>query len=170
MCNFGFAIDALAWVLCASALAAANTSVAPERTGAALDRAAVHSRSRSSRGRWPDKPFLGVLMFDAKRALVIGAYGLAYATADGGATWTSWRSRLDKPKGLNLYAVRQRGERIVISGERGLLLHSGDGGQTFKRLTSPYQGSYFTAELPAENTIVIASGEPVRARTAQHAG
>jgi len=104
----------------------------------------------------PDKPLFDLLVFDARRVLAVGAYGIALSTQDGGATWTSWRSRFDNPKELHLYAVRQRGNRIVIAGEQGLVLQSTDGGQSFKRLATPYGGSFFTAELPEERTIVLA--------------
>lgn len=104
----------------------------------------------------PDKPLLDVLMFGHGRALVVGAYGLALATEDNGATWTSWASRLDNPKGLHLYSARQRGSRIVIAGEQGLVLKSEDGGRSFQRLAAPYQGSFFTLELPDDREIVVA--------------
>ena len=103
-----------------------------------------------------DKPLLDVLVFGPGRALVVGAYGLALATDDNGQTWTSRSDRLDNPKALHLYAARQRGKRIVLAGEQGLALASDDGGQTFRRLTVPYQGSFFTLELPSEHEIVLA--------------
>lgn len=104
----------------------------------------------------PDKPLLDILLFGPGRALVIGAYGLALATTDGGRTWTSWADRLDNPKGLHLYAVRQRGARLVIAGEQGLAFKSEDTGLSFQRLASPYQGSFFALELPDEHEIVLA--------------
>lgn len=104
----------------------------------------------------PDKPLLDLLVFDAKRVLVVGAYGIALLTEDGGATWNSWRARLDNPKELHLYAVRQRGSRIVIAGEQGLVLQSLDAGASFKRIATPYAGSFFTAELPDDKSIVLA--------------
>lgn len=104
----------------------------------------------------PDKPLLDLLVFDANHVLVVGAYGIALSTNDGGATWTSWRPRLDNPKELHLYAVRQRGNCIVVAGEQGLLLQSIDGGKSFRRIATPYAGSLFTAELPDEQTIVVA--------------
>jgi photosystem II stability/assembly factor-like uncharacterized protein len=103
-----------------------------------------------------DKPLLDLLVFDAKRVLVVGAYGIALFTNDSGATWNTWRARLDNPKELHLYAVRQRGDRIVIAGEQGLVLQSVDRGANFKRLTTPYAGSYFTAVLPDDKTTVVA--------------
>jgi photosystem II stability/assembly factor-like uncharacterized protein len=96
------------------------------------------------------------LLEGPQRALVVGAYGLALATEDGGRTWTSWGHRLDNPKALHLYAVRQRGQRVVIAGEQGLAYKSDDGGLTFQTLVTPYKGSYFTAELLGEHDIVLA--------------
>lgn len=104
----------------------------------------------------PDKPLLDVLVRDARHAVVVGAYGLAFATADGGNTWTSLIASLDNPKGLHLYAIRQHGERILVAGEQGLVRLSEDGGQSFVSVATPYAGSFFTAELPAENELVVA--------------
>lgn len=104
----------------------------------------------------PDKPLLDVLVLDAQRALAVGAYGVALETRDGGANWTSLRSRLDNPKELHLYAVRQRGSRIVIAGEQGLVMQSIDGGESFKQVATPYKGSFFTLELPSNDEIVVA--------------
>lgn len=104
----------------------------------------------------PDKPLLDVQMLDAQRLLVVGAYGLALYSPDGGTTWQSWRQRLDNPKELHLYALRQRGNELLIAGEQGLLLHSRDAGASFTRLASPYKGSFFTAELPPDGSWVAA--------------
>jgi photosystem II stability/assembly factor-like uncharacterized protein len=119
------------------------------------DAAALKSADRLSR-EGADKPLLDLLVFDANRVLVVGAYGIALLTEDGGATWNSWRARLDNPKELHHYTVRQRGSNIVIAGEQGLALRSLDAGASFKRLATPYAGSFFTAELPDDKTIVLA--------------
>ena len=103
-----------------------------------------------------DKPLLDLVLFDAQRLLVVGAYGVALVSDDAGASWTSWRARLDNPKESHLYAVRQRGSRILIAGEQGLVLLSEDSGRSFRRLTLPYSGSFFTAELPDDQALVVA--------------
>lgn len=103
-----------------------------------------------------DKPLLDVLWLAPQRALVVGAYGLALATADGGRTWQSWMDRLPNPKGLHWYAARQHGSRIVLVGEQGLVALSDDQGRGFRRLTLPYTGSFFTLEMPDAAEIVIA--------------
>lgn len=105
----------------------------------------------------PDKPFLD-LVIDEKRVLVVGAYGLAMASLDGGLSWSSWTARLPNPKGLHLYAVRQRGDTLLLAGEQGLVLISQDGGQTFRRAETPYKGSFFAAELLAEPAGMLLAG------------
>lgn len=104
----------------------------------------------------PDKPLLDVLAWDSQRLLVVGAYGIALHSGDGGKTWTSWMGRLPNPRGLHIYGVRRVGDRLLVVGEQGLLLASDDGGATFRALASPYKGSWFTAEMPSANTWVIA--------------
>ena len=104
----------------------------------------------------PDKPLLDLVVSSPTEAFVVGAYGLALATSDGGKTWSLASERLDNPKGLHLYAVRRRDQLIVIAGEQGMLLRSENGGRSFRRLAAPYQGSFFTLELPSATDIVTA--------------
>lgn len=104
----------------------------------------------------PDKPFLDVALWDAQRLLVVGAYGLALHSADGGRSWTPWNARLPNPKALHWYVARRQGGVLLLAGEQGLLARSDDDGQTFRPLASPYKGSWFTADLAADGGIVLA--------------
>jgi photosystem II stability/assembly factor-like uncharacterized protein len=104
----------------------------------------------------PDKPLLDLVVLDERRAWVVGAYGLALTTEDGGATWSSWGDRLENPKAQHIYVVRKRGDTVLLAGEQGLLLLSLDGGQRFKRIDSPYRGSWFTAELIDDRSMLVA--------------
>lgn len=104
----------------------------------------------------PDKPLLDVLMWDAKRLLVVGAYGLAMHSEDGGQTWQPWMDRLPNPKGLHWYVARRQGDTLLLAGEQGLAARSDDGGRTFRPLASPYRGSWFTGELAADGSTVLA--------------
>lgn len=103
-----------------------------------------------------DKPLLDLHFFDARRGLVVGAYNQAFATEDGGQSWQVVSDRLDNPKALHLYAVRSRGDTLLVAGEQGLVYRSDDAGRSFRRLTTPYQGSFFTIELPTANEMVVA--------------
>lgn len=103
-----------------------------------------------------DKPLLALHFFDARRGLVVGAYNLAFYTEDGGKSWQSWMDRFDNPKSLHLYALRVRGDAILIAGEQGLVLSSVDAGRNFRRIETPYRGSFFTAELPGGKGMLLA--------------
>ncbi len=103
-----------------------------------------------------DKPLLDLLLLGGQRLLVVGAYGLALASEDGGRSWQSWMPRLPNPKGLHLYAARQHGQTLLLAGEQGLVLLSTDGGQSFLPLATPYKGSFFSAELLNERELVLA--------------
>lgn len=104
----------------------------------------------------PDKPLLDLLLLGGQRLLAVGAYGLALASEDGGRTWQSWMPRLPNPKGLHLYAARLLGQTLVLVGEQGLVLLSSDAGRSFRRIESPYKGSFFSAELLGEQDILLA--------------
>lgn len=104
----------------------------------------------------PDKPFLDVLTTSRQELLVVGAYGLVFGSGDGGRSWTPWMDRLHNPKAQHAYAVRRRGDVIVIAGEQGLLQRSTDAGRSFRRIESPYKGSFFTLELPGDAEMVVA--------------
>lgn len=104
----------------------------------------------------PDKPLLDLEVLDDRRVLAVGAYGLAVFTEDGGSTWASWMARLDNPKGLHLYAVRRHGDQLLLAGEQGLALLSADTGRSFRRLATPYGGTFFTVEFAGPSTLVLA--------------
>lgn len=104
----------------------------------------------------PDKPFLDVLMWDARRLLAVGAYGLAFHSADAGVSWTPWMARLPNPKALHWYVARQAGKRIVLAGEQGLMVRSDDGGDSFVPMTSPYRGSWFTGSVRDDGGLLLA--------------
>lgn len=93
----------------------------------------------------PDKPFLGLHFADADRGWVVGAYGLALATRDGGKTWASLMGRIPNPGGKHLYAVGEEDGRLLLAGEQGTLIRSTDGGASFQRLNTPYTGTFFGA-------------------------
>ncbi|KPU60434.1 photosynthesis system II assembly factor YCF48 family protein [Pseudomonas fluorescens] len=103
----------------------------------------------------PDKPFLDLLFLDAKNGLVVGAYGLAFVTHDGGLSWQSIRSRIDNPSGLHLYSIERVGIDLFIAGEQGTLLRSSDEGQTFESLTSPYEGTTFGLQATNSGSILV---------------
>ena len=115
-----------------------------------------------------DKPFLDLYFENERRGFVVGAYNLAFRTEDGGKTWRYWGDRLDNPKANHLYAIRALGEDVYLAGEQGLVLHSGDGGKSFAKLETPYNGSYFALALFPSGEIVVAGLRGNAYRSADH--
>jgi photosystem II stability/assembly factor-like uncharacterized protein len=102
-----------------------------------------------------DKPFLDVHFFDARHGLVVGAYNLIFATADGGRTWQPLLDRTQNRQALHLYAIAAAGDRLYVAGEQGLLLFSGDRGATFRRVAVPYHGTFFAAFARDGGEVVV---------------
>lgn len=103
----------------------------------------------------PDKPLLDLHFSDVRRGMVVGAYGLAFVTEDGGKTWESALERLDNPKGLHFNAITGDRENFVIAGEQGLVLRSTDGGKQFTRVEVPYRGSWFAVHVGAKRELAL---------------
>ncbi len=103
-----------------------------------------------------DKPLLSICFADARRGMVVGAFGLAAITDDGGKTWTPCRDRLPNPMSLHLYTVARHDKTWVVAGEQGVLMRSGDDGASFQSLASPSGRTLFTATATQEGAFVFA--------------
>lgn len=102
-----------------------------------------------------DKPFLALHFVDARHGMVVGAYGLAFRTRDGGASWQSIIRQIDNPEGMHLYAIERQGSRWFLAGEQGYLGRSDDDGLNFAQLESPYPGTLFTLGSRADGTLLV---------------
>lgn len=95
-----------------------------------------------------EKPFLDVLFLDAQRGFAVGAYGLFMKTEDG-ETWTEAEAPAIREEEMHFNSIVRLGDgSLFIAGESGMLAVSGDQGQTWQKLSSPYESSFFGA-LPA---------------------
>jgi photosystem II stability/assembly factor-like uncharacterized protein len=97
------------------------------------------------------RPLLGVLFLDDKRGMAVGAYGAFYETADGGARWAA-RKVIEDDKHLNAIVDLGKGQLLIV-GESGTLLRSGDSGATWKPVASPYKGSFFGAAVARDGSV-----------------
>lgn len=113
-------------------------------------------------------PILDILFTDASNGIAIGAYSLMLVTSDGGTTWAPKQAlapvvqsdepaapmegdifsaedlMLDEESDPHLNAITSTGPGgLAIVGERGTVLRSDDGGQTWQKLGFPYKGSMF---------------------------
>jgi hypothetical protein len=71
-----------------------------------------------------DKPFLDIQLRADGSVLVVGAYGLAFSSADGGRSWQAHMKDLPNPNGSTIYGAIQRQQEQYLFGEQGLLLHA----------------------------------------------
>ncbi|HSV57483.1 MAG TPA: YCF48-related protein [Variovorax sp.] len=101
----------------------------------------------------PDKPLLDLLVEDAKRVTVVGAFNLALSTVDGGATWQLISHQFDNPEHLHLYGIARVGRSVVAVGEQSLVLRRS--GDRFVPVKSPYEGSLFGVVSTGERLLVV---------------
>jgi len=142
------------WTRQLDGVAAAQSMLSAAQRGG--DAALLH-RAQRLVAEGPDKPFLDIEIASPSKIYVVGAYGLAFETDDGGAHWLPITARLPNPKGLHLYGVRALGDTVVIAGEQGLLLRSTDNGASFTAVASPYKGSFFGL-LATRDGLLLAHG------------
>jgi photosystem II stability/assembly factor-like uncharacterized protein len=103
----------------------------------------------------PDKPFLDVHFLNEREGLVVGAYGLILATSDGGSSWTPLNANLDNPGERHLYSIADSDGRLFLAGEEGLLFRSLPGDLWhFERLSTDYDGSFFTISASHQHLVV----------------
>jgi photosystem II stability/assembly factor-like uncharacterized protein len=102
-----------------------------------------------------DKPFLDVYFANQFDGWAIGAYGLAFATNDGGEHWYSIIARLPNPAGKHLYKVVRSTNELIILGEQAAVFTSSDNGNAFSALDTPYYGSFFDGLLLEDGTRLL---------------
>jgi photosystem II stability/assembly factor-like uncharacterized protein len=128
------------------------------------------------------QPLLDVWFADATRGIAVGAYGAYFATSDGGKTWTSTKfSAIDPaaakpaplraggdaaaeenfddelPPDFHLNRIAVSGDKLFIGAEAGNLYTSADGGTTWTKMASPYDGSFYGL-LPLDGNRLLAFG------------
>jgi photosystem II stability/assembly factor-like uncharacterized protein len=135
--------------------------------GRALGDVLVPYYTRSGDAKWlaeakrfaaqgAENPFLDVCFPDERTGYVVGAFGLALRTGDGGASWEPLMHAIENPKGLHLYGVRSFGDEIYVVGEQGLALKLDRDSGRFLALTLPYQGTLFG--VTGQERAVVAYG------------
>jgi photosystem II stability/assembly factor-like uncharacterized protein len=106
----------------------------------------------------PTRPLMDVWFKNDQEGIVIGSFGTILATADGGKSWESLMDKIENPNGYHYYGITRSGNDLFIAGEAGILFRSEDFGRTWKKLTSPYEGSFFGISGNPEGGFVTAFG------------
>lgn len=105
-----------------------------------------------------DKPFLAMHFFDVRRGLVVGAYGLAFGTEDGGQSWQSLMGPLSMANGRHLYSIHTVPGGLYLAGEQGMLLASMDSGVSFSKIDFPGKGTLFGIVSSKSGQVLLAYG------------
>lgn len=103
-------------------------------------------------------PFMDIRFVDEQTGFAVGAFGIAVQTTDGGKNWTSIIDRLVNPIGFHYYGIARVGSDFFLVGEMGQMLRSDNGGQTWERIASPYDGSFFGVTGTQSGHAVIVFG------------
>jgi photosystem II stability/assembly factor-like uncharacterized protein len=104
----------------------------------------------------PTRPFMGVYFRDEREGWVVGQFNLILYTTDGGASWVPWLERSDNDEGYSMHAIGAAGSDVVIVGELGLVLRLDAAQQRFRRIKTPYPGTWFG--MAASNQALVATG------------
>lgn len=105
----------------------------------------------------PDKPFLALHFSDALHGLAVGAYGLAFATRDGGAHWVPAIELIDNPDERHLYAIHARPDGLYLAGEQGQVWRQAPGEARFAALGVPFQGTVFDLVTGPDGSLLALS-------------
>ncbi|WP_051952841.1 WD40/YVTN/BNR-like repeat-containing protein [Xenophilus azovorans] len=103
----------------------------------------------------PDKPFLDVRFSDQKNGLIVGAFGMALTTEDGGVHWKPIGHRIPNPKRKHLYRIVVHKDLLWLAGEQGALFFSRDGGRSFEEMALPYAGTLFGLVAASESEWLV---------------
>ncbi|MBM7061024.1 glycosyl hydrolase [Pseudomonas sp. UL073] len=95
----------------------------------------------------PEKPLLALSVTDEQHLTVVGAFGIAFKSTDGGKSWLPYSS-LENEGRLHLYGITEIAGKTLIAGEQGLLLSEG------QVVPSPYEGSFFGVVSDSETSVV----------------
>jgi len=112
-------------------------------------------------GRGEDRYYNGVYFFDAQKGWIVGEYSVIYHTADGGTTWSPQVCNEIQPEEAekdfpppppNLYGVYFKSPLVGwATGMDGIIIKTGDGGKTWKRLTPKTDFTLYQVAVVGEN-------------------
>ncbi|WP_282608104.1 YCF48-related protein [Pelagibius sp. Alg239-R121] len=100
-----------------------------------------------------EAPLLDVWFEEGNHGFAVGAYGLFYETSDGGQNWEQRSIDEEEPHFYTLF--ESANGSLLLAGEFGSILRSPDRGETWVRLESPYEGSFFGGLGLSDGTLLL---------------
>ena len=101
----------------------------------------------------PIVPFLAVLAQPGGKAMLAGAFGMAFTTADGGRSWNSVFDNIPNPNGLHIYELLPDQDSLFLIGEQGLVLREQNA--KFTTLTPPFSGTFFGGLITPGKALLV---------------
>jgi photosystem II stability/assembly factor-like uncharacterized protein len=103
----------------------------------------------------PSRPLLAVWFRTAGQGWVVGAYGQALRTQDGGSHWESIAARLPNPDGLHFNSIAPGlDSSLLIAGEGGRVYRSADNGDHWRVFDTGYSGELYGVLEPMPGHLV----------------
>ena len=104
----------------------------------------------------PADPFLGVWFGDERNGLAVGAYGMLYASSDGGDSWNLQTDGIDNPDRYHLYSISRAADgALYLSGEAGLLYRSDDVGRSWRVEQLSTRSTLSDVELASDGALKL---------------
>jgi len=113
---------------------------------------------------------MGVTHLGGGRFIAYGVFGLYLVSDDNGRTWIRQELDLDadetaaqddaepdgehNPFDRHIMKVLRLDQKLLLVGESGTLAESADGGNSWRRIASPYNGSFFGAVISASGALI----------------
>ena len=126
-----------------------GVSFADDARGWAVGHEGIVLRTEDAGANWTlvttplhaDDSLLEVIALGPLRALLAGAYGVFLKTDDDGTSW-SHREPVVEDMHINRISRGPSGT-LLLAGEAGMLALSENGGEDWRQLESPYEGSFY---------------------------
>lgn len=158
-----------------------SVAFADAATGVAVGHGAVLFRTADGGQTWlpvsiddaAGDSLLGVTHLGENRFIAYGVFGLYLESADGGQTWVRRQIELEADKKAakndaadeatdegagfdrHIMKVLRLDKKLFLVGESGTLAESANEGKSWRRIDSPYNGSYFGAVASPGGSIVM---------------
>lgn len=103
-----------------------------------------------------ETPLMTVFFNTPSHGLAMGAFGYVLETMDGGETWEERPIVKGEDDDFHLNdAFRSKNGSLWVAAEFGTVYRSDDGGDTFVRLETPYEGSFWSGLGLSDGSVLI---------------
>lgn len=103
-----------------------------------------------------ETPLMTVFFNTPSNGLAMGAFGYVLETTDGGETWEERPIVKGENDDFHLNdSFRSKNGSLWVAAEFGTVYRSDDGGDTFVRLETPYEGSFWSGLGLSDGSVLI---------------